>query len=120
MNYSEMEEELLNVIPELKSSIDLIRKRWGDRKVPTYILYEETLNTYLHQLLVVNLEVEKIRNIFSFYERMAICKDEKVQNLLEVALLEYLWTNKDIRETAIPYMQPNTKKVLKDVTKNFN
>lgn len=45
MNYSEMEEELLNVIPELKSSIDLIRKRWVDRKVPTYILYEETLNT---------------------------------------------------------------------------
>lgn len=32
MNYSEMEEELLNVIPELKPSIDLTR---------IYILYEE-------------------------------------------------------------------------------
>lgn len=32
MNYSEMEEELLNVIPELKASIDLTR---------IYILYEE-------------------------------------------------------------------------------
>lgn len=119
MNFFEMEGELLYVVPELKSSVDLTKNEWGDEKIPIYVLYEEILNVYLHQLLVENSEIEKIKNIFSFYERMAVCKDEEVQNLLEVALLEYLWTNKDIREIAISYMHSNTKKILEDVMKNF-
>lgn len=119
MRYLEMEENLLNAVPELRPKIVLIKEQLGDIKVPTYVLYEEALNVYLHQLLIENSNIKKIKDIFYFYEKMAMCEDEEVRNLLQAALLEYLWTSRDIRDTAVLYMLPTTRMLLKEVEENF-
>ena len=58
-----------------------------------------------------------LNKIFSFYEEMAQSQDPDVTNLLQVTLLEYLWDEKTVLNTAKQYMLPKTALLNESIRK---
>ena len=103
----------------------VLNKNWEEQNyypniVPPHVFYGDVLNEFVFKLLEENKEKELLQRIFAFYEEMAICGDDNVENVLQVTLLEYLWDDFTVLTRAYRYMHPKTKKLCDELQYYFN
>ena len=79
-----------------------------------YILYGIVFAGYIKSCLHGGSQNE-LTHIFSFLEEMAQSPDEDERNLLQVAVLESLWSERFTFEAARKYMRPETAKLFSAV-----
>ena len=103
MKYEELMPIFEQRFPQLSSGLP-------DYYDEPYILYGQVLNPYVKELLLNGTDTKSIEDIFAFYEELAISEDEEVNNLLQVELLEALWSPKELFEKARAHMLPETRK----------
>lgn len=66
--------------------------------------------------LLENKDDTRLRKAFSFFEDMAKSEDDRVQNLLQVTILENLTTeSEEIYKSAQKYIGPETKTFVNQV-----
>jgi hypothetical protein len=116
MNYDNMKEILIAKFPQLKEKCT----GWPEHfdyisESGPHVVYGDLLNSYVADLLRENKDIETIKKVFDFYEEMAICEDNRVRNVLQVTLLEYLWDEKTTYENALKYMGNETAKINKEI-----
>lgn len=71
--------------------------------------------------LLGNEDDARLRKAFSFFEDMAKSEDYRVQNLLQVTILENLTTeSEEIYKAAQKYIGPETKKFVNQVATYMN
>jgi len=111
MNQETINEYLPIRFPELGEEIAKEREWWFPDEVPSHVFYGDILNKLVFNTLITNTDKEFLKRIFDFYEEMAECGDEYVQNLLQVTLLEYLWDDFEVLRNAHKYMGQKTRKL---------
>ena len=110
--YKEMTPGLiLKNFPELKTKAEEEIAFWESENVPQHCLFGNIFNEYLSGLLLAYQDLKMICRIFDFYEYLADEGDEKVINLLQVTLLEYLWDDARIYDKAVSHMGEKTRKI---------
>ncbi len=116
ITYEEMTPHLiLKYFPELKTKAEEEIAFWKPENIPAHCLFGNVFNSYLTALLHEYRDLEMICRIFDFYEYLAGEGDEKVKNLLQVTLLEYLWDCAHIYHRAVFHMGENTRKINADI-----
>jgi hypothetical protein len=114
MNYNNMKGILLFEFPELKERYIEVSDSYDFLELGSHVVYGDLLNKYVINLLIENKDIQAIKKVFDFYERMATCGDEKVLNVLQVTLLEYLCDRKLAYENAKKYLGEGTIKIIKE------
>lgn len=74
----------------------------------------------IRELLQTENDTQALQEVFEFYEELATSDDEKVQNLLQVTLLEVLWDEKVILEEAYTHMLPETRKANERIREHIS
>jgi len=108
MNYETINSALMHKFPELAPRFEEQFNAWNSKDIPAHCFLGDSLNVYLVELLRKNHDKNQIKKIFEFYECLAYSEDERVRDLLQVTLLEYLWDEKVVYENALQYMLPKT------------
>jgi len=111
MSYDTINDDLILEFPELSILFEEQFISWAGNDIPSHCFFGDSLNSYVTELLRRNNDREQIEKVFRFYERLACSDDEKVKDLLQVTLLEYLWDEKTVYENALCYMLPETYKM---------
>ncbi len=93
-NYDEAITILVNRFPELKQIYELDKDYYKD--LP-YIFYESKFIKFIVETTKINSKKTLIE-IFEFVEDMLKNGDEKVKNLIEVAVIESLYFDKNITD----------------------
>ena len=93
-NYDEAITILVNRFPELKQIYELDKDYYKD--LP-YIFYESEFIKFIVETAKINSKKTLIE-IFEFVEDMLKNGDEKVKNLIEVAVIERLYFDKNITD----------------------
>lgn len=115
LTYNNIVNNMLMAIPEVRPVFEKELEWWSE--VLPHIVFGDVLNPYLLELLKSDKEIDALKRIFDFFEQMANCNDEKVQNVLAVTVLERLGDEKTILNTATKYMGKQTKVISNDVEK---
>lgn len=84
-----------------------------DRELP-YIIYGIVFTSYIKNCLHGGGQ-SVLTHIFSFLEEMAQSPDEDERDLLQVAVLESLWSERFTFEAARKYMRPETAKLFSEI-----
>jgi len=115
MNYKNINTYLYDKFPEFREKISQIEEFWYPDEIPSHVLYGDVLNKFLFDLLKENKNTELIKRVFSFYEDLANCPDTRVQNLLQITLLEYLWDDFAVLSQAHKYMNFKTRELSNEL-----
>lgn len=113
MCYNDLINMLVYTFPHLEKEVEVFLS--SDGKL-CHVLYESILCPYVNNLLQ-NDSKKELNIVFDFYEKMAMCEDDEVKNLLQVTLLENLMVNKELYKKAEKYMHTNTKLICKSIEK---
>lgn len=113
MHYNDLSDILVYTFPHLEKEVEVFLS--SDGKL-YHVLYEEILCPYVNDLLQNDSENE-LKSVFDFYEKLAVCEDDEVKNLLQVTLLENLMDNKKLYKKAEKYMHTNTRLICKSIEK---
>jgi len=121
MTYDNINPVLLEKLPELAREFEEEHDYWEGEKVPSHILYEKVLNHsgFMANLLLQDCDTMLIERVFDFFEEMANCDDEEVRNLLQVTILEYLWSDYEMLSCAHKYMHARTRKICDEIQAYF-
>ena len=118
LEYALLNEDLiLFYFPELRDRVLEQRTCWKYDETLPHCIIGDIFNPYLHDLLYEYQNIEEIKKIFSFYEKLATEGDEKIENLLQTTLLEYLWDDPVTYKRAIRYMGKNTLRINSEISK---
>jgi len=117
LNYNNVDEELLKILPELRPLYDRELESWKGQKPGQYIIFEDLLRSYILPLLDSRENDEVMRRIFGFFESMAESEDIQVVNLLQVGELEFLITRSPLLSMAWRYMGEKTKALTRETAK---
>ena len=121
--YEEMVDMLYEKFPELREEypdeIEYYKelyKECGDKNTGAYSHFENIFWGYIKSALENEPEDRNLlKRIFSFFEEMAISDDGGVSNLLQVALLENIWSmSYPTYKRAIKLMLPMTRKLSQE------
>lgn len=112
MRYPEMGDVLYDRFPELRCDIEKCNEYWKYERAPMDILFSETLCIRLHGWLQGNKSDAVLRRAFDLLEAMAMCDDTNIQNLLQVTILESLWSD--------AYVLKRAESLMGEYTKAFN
>jgi len=115
MNYSSINDDLVQRFPELEPLFQEQFESWKERDIPPHCFCADALNRYVTELLREDINQQQIEKIFEFYEELASCEDEDVRNLLQVSLLEYLWDKEFVYKNALKNMLPNTRAINSEI-----
>ena len=94
MNSQESVEEFLDVFPEYNEYFDKHMEDYGELLL--HIFYAEVINNPLFDLLKNNIDSEQIKKYVRFIEYMWSRGDERVQNVVDVTILERLSDDIDV------------------------
>lgn len=115
LKYDSVVNEFLNAFPEYKSAYNE-HIEYNNELLP-HVFFGETINEDLPVLLEKHCDMEKLKNVFKFMERMATEGDIHVQELLSTTILERLGDNPRLLEVAAVYMGDKTKIALDEIEK---
>jgi hypothetical protein len=119
MTYQEINSILAERFPELSVAIKNEESFWKYEDVPSYCLYGSVVEPFIAKLLTEETNIPLIKRFFDFFEEMSNCNDEEVKNLVQVSILESLWGNSEILNTAHKYMHPQTRMLCDELRKWF-
>lgn len=111
MKYCDLSADvLLEWFPELENEIN--HSLSLSENLPS-CLCSDVLNPVLSEHFNGNSPVneEFIRRIFDFFEFLAANGDEELENMLQVSLLESLWSTKNSYENSLLLMKPKTRSI---------
>lgn len=110
MTYKELNIDLLDNFPELKNKFDE-ETSWQDGiDTGCFITFEDVFMPFVRdQVLKDNKKI--INRIFDYIENLSYSKDEYVENIFYVAILETFYSFNDLYKFAI-YFKENTKKLF--------
>ncbi|MDQ6596397.1 hypothetical protein E2K98_29800 [Bacillus salipaludis] len=74
-------------------------------------------NDYFIELIGKEKEIQKIKELFAFFEQMATQGDDDVKELLSVAILARLGDSKKLLQAAYKYMGDETRKASDEIEK---
>lgn len=114
MDYNTLDIELIKEIPEIKQYYDEELESW-DEKPGQHNIFGNVLNPFLIELLRINKNSDLIKRIFYFLEKMAVCNDLLVREVLGCTVLERLGDDKVILQKAVKYMGEKTKKMSSEI-----
>ena len=116
--YTSLNEDLiLFYFPELYDKLLEQKDCLGYDETLPHCVMGDLFNPYLYDLLYEYKDIEEIKKIFSFYEKLAIEGDEQTRNLLQTTLLEYLWDDPVVYKKAIQHMGKNTLRINSEISK---
>ncbi|NDI36668.1 DUF7674 family protein [Chengkuizengella sediminis] len=116
MNKSNLSEELIMKIPELKPLYDKELDDWEEFP-GNHNVFGNVLNPFLVELLEKKNQERLKKRIFQFFEDMALSEDDDVQNVLIVTVLEYLGDSEKCLKEARKLMGNRTLEFSKEVEK---
>ena len=117
ITYENMNEKLIEAVPELKEGYKKALKWWGDEKPPVHALYGDLLNPYLLRLLKSGNNEKLLKRIFGFLEILANNKEKLVREVVTVTVCERLLNDKGILKKGREYMGPETLESSKAIEK---
>lgn len=106
IKYHEAVEELEQRFPEIEYPLDF-EENYRDL---AYIVYEDIFNKFIIKMFREDNE-ELLLRIFDYMEEMASSDDIEVRNLLQVGILEELWSERLTFNRARKYMWPKTREL---------
>lgn len=114
MNYNDLAkyftESFTEYKPLLQQHIDY------NGEVLNHVFFGEC-NEYFIDLISKEKDINKIKSLFKFFERMATRGDDEVKELLSVTILARLGDSKSLLQIAYKYMGAETTKALDEVEK---
>lgn len=120
MKYNDLYKEFKQEVPEgiyffeIKEKENLIDETDG-----VHVIFGMVIVPYI-LYIIQKKKMDEIKKSFSFLESMAICKDIKVNEVLDFTILEQLVDKgHDILEQCKQYMEANTLKHCEEVEKYF-
>jgi len=127
--YEEMVDVLYSKFPELiekySNEIEYYRelyREYGDNEAAAYSHYENIFNGFIENALSNEPEGSSLlKRIFTFFEEMANSEDGGVRNLLQVALLESIWSiGYPAYKRANTLMLPQTRNLSLELIRYLN
>ncbi len=114
IKYHEMGEKLGEHFPELRSKYVAMMEDWRiEGKPGQHVIYSEVLNPYIDKLLEEKRSKKKLEEIFYFLERLSNNKEERIQEVVVVTVLEHFdWET--LNKLRI-YMSPTTLHSLSEM-----
>ena len=119
--YRNIEKRLLAQLPELTDSMGRIFGSYYDLKTEmpeAYPVFEDVLQEFLFDLLDLGGDDPLLPRIFAFLEEMANSKDKEVINLLWIAILQPLVSQRDRIRRAWKYMGGKTKELARETARS--
>jgi len=120
LNETNIIEELLQTVPEIKNSYIEEIKCWDGEFPGLHNIFGDIFDPFLNSLLNKNENEELIQRLFDFMESMSKSMDEYIKNVLFVTVLESLGDDKIIYNTSLKYMGDMTKKLSIKVEKGLD
>lgn len=117
MDYNNVVQKMLKAIPEVTPMYEK-ELDWWDEILP-HIVFGDVVNPYIIRLLREGNAEQIVQKVFNFLEQMAICSDERVQEILAVTVLEQLGDDPTILGVARQYMGHETKKMSDEVERGW-
>ena len=115
IKFGTLSESLIELFPELRLEYEKELEWWHPDKPGDHIIYGDILTPYLINLLKNEGSEEKLGDIFSFLETLATCDDIRVQEVVSVSVLQYLWGAQDLLDKARKIMPPGLKNISKEI-----
>ncbi|MCM3729080.1 hypothetical protein M3226_26025 [Neobacillus cucumis] len=114
MNFNDLAkhftENLKEYKPLLQEHMDL------NDEVLNHVFFGEC-NDYFVELIGIEQDIAKIKELFNFLELMATEGDDDVKELLSVTILARLGDSKKLLQTAYKYMGTETRKASDEIEK---
>jgi len=115
MKYSELNQLLLQRLPELFAGYAEL-KAIGDGDEPgPHVLYGDVLVPYLTALLKSRGSDVALARIFRLLEELALSGEQDIRDVLGASVLEGLNGERDARDAARDYMGPGTKRLAEEI-----
>ncbi len=119
IRYSELNEKLIQCIPELESKVKRELEWWNPENPEPHILYGDILNFHLISLLEssdsLDRNIEELQRIFGLLEDMATSDDEDVRGVLRATICWVLTDRPACYERAKSLMGPYTLETCRSV-----
>lgn len=115
--YEQAGEKLVEFVPELEDVYQRELDSWGSERPGPHVLYEDILVPFINELLASTGDESDatLRRVFEFVERLATTADERLRDLVAVAICEPLVADHVRLGRARAYMGPATLRILKKV-----
>ncbi len=107
-------DNLLDNIPELKSMYNK-EMEWWNEFPGNHIVFGDLIIPFLIDSIDSEININIVKRIFRFFERMATSQDKDVKNVLVVTILESLGDSKEILKKAKNYMGTETLRLSNSV-----
>lgn len=91
ITFENMSARLVEAIPELRDSYKKELAWWRDEKPGAHNIYGDVFTPHLVSLLKTEGNEDKLTQAFQFIEELANHEDDRVQEVVAVTILEYLW-----------------------------
>ena len=98
--------------PDINKKIVEHTSHYGERL--DTIVIEEIIMPEVINLLKNDIETEKIKRLFDYFEEVCINSDAYLLNVFSITSLEILGNDRDILKKAKKYMDPTTTKLQRE------
>jgi len=116
LSYTHANERLVEAIPELGDLYRTERDWWGADAPPPHVVFEDLLDPFVRKALA-NGDVNTLRRVFDFIERLSSSGDRRLHDLVAVAVCERLSEDPGQVAELRRYMGPRTRGILRRVLK---
>lgn len=99
-------DEMIKFFPEIATEIEKTKSDYFEGC--DTIIIEDIIMPRVVALLKKNVEFDKLKSVFAYFEIIATCADDKLSDVFSVCCLEILGNEKIILERAKQYMGPIT------------
>lgn len=109
INYDEIIEKALEVLPEIKNEFKKESAHWTEEKMGPYNLFDIVLMPRVMTLLIEQGHEKELRRYFDFFEALATHPNEKINNVIGVGVCEELCSDEVALQRAVKFMGAKTK-----------
>lgn len=99
-------DEMMRFFPEMTTEIEEMKGDYFEGC--DTIIIEDIIMPRVVALLKKNVEFDKLKLVFGYFEMIATCADDKLSDVFSVCCLEILGNEKKVLERARQYMGPVT------------
>ncbi len=110
MTSKDLNQNLLSNLPQLKTKFDEETSWQEGIDTGSFIVFEDVLMPYFKEI-VTNKKKKEIDQVFEYIESLANTKDEYVENVVYVAILENI-ASFDDKDRYIQYFKSKTKEIF--------
>jgi len=113
--YAELNQRLLEVIPELEASYQEELKLWAPDIPGSHVMYGNLLVPLLEERLGLEGQEEILRRAFSLIEELSVSDDRFVREVVTDTICEYVVDRRELYSPAKELMGPRTAALCKSV-----